>query len=55
MGDYEKRLDELITEINADDGMPVDAYHVVLMEFNTRILCKILDSLEELKDLLKKE
>ena len=52
-GEYEKELDKLIEEINVDNGMPVDAYHVVLLEFNTRLIAKALDELQEIKEILK--
>ena len=52
-GEYEVELDKLIADINADNGMPVDAYHVVLLEFNTRLIAKALDELQEIKEILK--
>lgn len=52
---YEQELDELIEQVNADDGMPVDALNVVLSEFNTRLLARILVRLDEISEMLKKE
>ena len=53
--EYEKELDQIITEINTDGGMPVDAFQTVLGEFNTRMLTRILCRLDEIAELLKKD
>lgn len=50
---YEQDLDKLITEVNQDNGMPVDAYHVVLLEYNTRLLAKIAEKLDQIITVLE--